>query len=377
MVSTAHNPVPCHAVAAPLTRGAKARAEQAQAQAATVPVNTPPAPAAETNATPEVAAPEPVQDAGPRVLRPGFPQADIPDRTTHQNFVRENANRRRHDEETSRQLAMEARTRESENLAHVVAPVTVCYNIKDLQKSNRLLDGFKLDLSPGSRTPSVDKHEIARLAADILRKETQATRVPKAPATAPANPKPVEPAPSATRDKVPAPAPTPSSPSSSSGSDDSTPPQSVRVLSGVQAELPAEIRDPWIKQKGNLLHPASNPRSESPSREVPKADKAKAKPKAPAKGGEGPRAYGLSGVGKATVLAAAVAAISSLPGANAQPDDLVPSTSFESPHGLGFAVSTFAVFFAMWVVFAMAITYRPKGVLSKCLRAFVCTGTSC
>jgi hypothetical protein len=137
--------------------------------------------------------------------------------------------------------------------------------------------------------------------------------------------------------------------------------------------LPAEIREPWIKQKGTLLHPASNPRSESPSREVPKADKAK--PKASAKDGEGPRAYGLSGVGKATVLAAAVAAISSLPGANAQPDDFIPSTSFELPHGLGLTVATFVVFFAMWVVFAMAITYRPKGVLSKCLRAFVCTGT--
>jgi hypothetical protein len=347
-------------VVAPVTRSASARTNETP-----MPPDDRRAPAPTTNnPTSEVAAPEPVQDAGPRVLRPGFPQSGIPNKATHQDFVKNIAARRKHDEETSRQLAMEARARESEGLAHVVSPVTVSYNIKDLQRSNRLLDGFKLDLSPGSRAPTIDKHEIARMAAELIRKELQDARrtsqatnngVPVA-----SNP----PAPHAS-------APIPTSPVS--GSDDSPPPRAVRVMSGVSTEIPDEVLGPWVAAKGIPLHKAPAPKSESPSREVPMGKAAR--PRSPHRGRAGEGTYGLTGVGKATVMSAVMAAVASIPGAEASPVPITTAMSFGLPDDGGILASSALVLFALWFVFVAAFTICPKGVVPKCIHAFVATAT--
>jgi len=87
--------------------------------------------------------------AAPAALHPGFPQTGVTTKEAYAEHRDQLSARRRLDQEAAQQASVEARARQSERMAHIVNPVSVSYAVKDLQSSSRLMDGFKLDLSPG------------------------------------------------------------------------------------------------------------------------------------------------------------------------------------------------------------------------------------
>jgi hypothetical protein len=83
-------------------------------------------------------------------LHPGFPQGDIPTRQQYQEFQSQQAERRRLDHAAADQIAAEARLRAMDKASNLVIPTGICYSLKELQASGRLLEGCKLDLTPGN-----------------------------------------------------------------------------------------------------------------------------------------------------------------------------------------------------------------------------------
>ena len=111
----------------------------------------------------------------PAALHPGFPQTGIPTKEAYAKHRDELSARRRSDDEAIQQTMIEARARQSERLAHVVSPVSISYAVKDLQSSGRLMDGFKLDLSPGQ----VLSESQIQLIVDMTIGKLQSAPIPR------------------------------------------------------------------------------------------------------------------------------------------------------------------------------------------------------
>ena len=60
-------------------------------------------------------------------------------------------------------------------MAHVVAPVSVSYSLKDLQASSRLMDGFRLDLSPGHVLSESQIQQVVDRALEHLKPVAETT----------------------------------------------------------------------------------------------------------------------------------------------------------------------------------------------------------
>ena len=115
-------------------------------------------------------------------MHPGFPQTEIPDKEAYNEYRDKQGARRRQDAEAIVQASIEARARESERIAHIVTPVAVSYSIKDLQASSRLMDGFKLDLSPGQVLSESQIQLVVDRAVERLKSTmTNTTTAPEVP----------------------------------------------------------------------------------------------------------------------------------------------------------------------------------------------------
>jgi hypothetical protein len=110
--------------------------------------------------------------AAPFALHPGFPQQGVPDKDAYRDHRDKQSARRLQDAEALSHAMIEARMRESEKLAHVVAPVAISYPLKDLQSSSRLMDGYKLDLSPGHVLSESMIQQVVNRAMERLRSLT-------------------------------------------------------------------------------------------------------------------------------------------------------------------------------------------------------------
>jgi len=114
-------------------------------------------------------------------LHQGFGQSEVKSRQAVREQSAGNAARRALDASLSNQIAVEARARESEKLAHVISPVSVSYSIRDLQASARLMDGFKLDLTPNAGVSAAQFEAIAKRAVEIMRSGNGIARAPVVP----------------------------------------------------------------------------------------------------------------------------------------------------------------------------------------------------
>jgi len=139
----------------------------------------------DTASDPEVT-PEAVNRAVAGILHPGFGQSEIKSRQEFREQAAANSARRALDAAASNQVAVEARARESEKLAHVISPISVSYSVRDLQASARLMDGFKLDLTPNAGVSAAQLEAIAKRAAEIMRSGNDVARMPAVPRPPPA-----------------------------------------------------------------------------------------------------------------------------------------------------------------------------------------------
>ena len=112
--------------------------------------------------------------AMPAMLHPGFPQDAAPTREQFRQLQQQNADRRKVDNAQAEQVAAEARMRALDKVSNLVAPVSIGYSLKDLQTSGRLLDGYKLDLTPSNVLSRSQIQQLVDLTAQSLK--TQAAK---------------------------------------------------------------------------------------------------------------------------------------------------------------------------------------------------------
>jgi len=119
------------------------------------------------------------------ILHPGFGQAGVNSRQQHRDVAAQNAARRALDASASQQVVEEARLRETEKLVNIISPVTVAYNVKDLQASGRLMDGFKLDLTPAAGISAAQIEAIAKRVIELTAPHGNGIRRPAIPQVVP------------------------------------------------------------------------------------------------------------------------------------------------------------------------------------------------
>lgn len=125
--------------------------------------------------------------AAPVTPHPGFPQTGVATKEAYADHRAKQAARRRHDNQVSQQAALEGRARQSERLAHVVAPASIAYAVRDLQASGRLMDGFKLDLSPGNVLSESQIQTVVNRAMERMEAANKTPLIaPPAPVSTPA-----------------------------------------------------------------------------------------------------------------------------------------------------------------------------------------------
>jgi hypothetical protein len=165
-------------------------------------VPPPPKPEAKANSTSTKAASDPkVVASAPNA--PGFPQGPT-NRDGYLAQRKENTERNREDNQTSRQILEEATKSLPFDGPSILEPVGVVFPIKGLKQSGRLLDGYKLDLSGTVVTQQFERLKKS-FSQDIKQmiSEALAEHKPRRPAQG------SPPKPATARTPAPAPAPAP------------------------------------------------------------------------------------------------------------------------------------------------------------------------
>jgi len=293
---------------------------------------------------------------------PGFPQEGIPSRAEHQAHKQAQTDRRRHDRAVSDQAAVEARARQSEKLAHVVAPIGICYNLRDLQSSARLMDGFKLDLSPGTMLSESQLSSIAARLTDAQLDAIAARVMPKVggPSTTghntggagPRAPPPPSPAPvieSHTVQTTTPPGQTTVEGGRRGSDSDSPPPAAIRRVEVARQSNKPGVSDIWMRMKGTPYPRVAVSKVANPKR-MPATAKQHAE--APATGRKS-LTLGMARVMRKGVTVGTFAAVlQSIPGVNAT------SNLSQSDHALDMAQYIFGVCIATMLAF-MVFRLRP------------------
>jgi hypothetical protein len=124
--------------------------------------------------------------AFPIPMNPGFPQTE---HVTREQYDQYRADRKERNNETrrlARDALQQAQAQAANELAHVVEPFGLCYTLRSLKQSGRLIDGMKLDLSGAANTVIQHVERIKQSIVDevlkIIRAETGGA-VPAPPAT--------------------------------------------------------------------------------------------------------------------------------------------------------------------------------------------------
>jgi archaellum component FlaC len=319
--------------------------------------------------------------AAPFAYYPGFPQNGIPSRREHRDFQDRQSARNRHDRMVADQITAEARARASEKMAHVVPPIGIVYSLKELQASNRLMDGFRLDLSNGqvmseSQLQAVVDRVQERL--DPTRRASNPTpvrpaafnpqpqapvqvRAPAVPAQNPAMP-----------NVVAGPAAAPPAPAAAQPADvDSPPPVAVRAVIGRSGScIPRQC---WQSKKGDPLPAVA-------ATVKRKQTFAPATPGSSSKGrGKVVAKYGLSQAYRPLVSAVLVSAgFSFLPGARAQVD-----SGFVAAADYGQDFQAFVLVIVVLAnlcmahkVFTWLVSNRPRGQHLSIVSAVLLLGVS-
>jgi hypothetical protein len=319
--------------------------------------------------------------AVPFQYHPGFPQNGVPSRREHHEFQDRQSARRQHDRMVADQVTAEARARASERMAHVVPPMGVVYSLKDLQASNRLMDGFRLDLSNGQVMSESQLQAIVDRVQQRLNPARQASSPAPAGAAAP-NAQP----PALVRTQalsaptqnlaVPNPATAPaavqSAPAVVQPADvELPPPVVVRAVAGRSNRSAPKHR--WQNKKGDPL-PAVVAAAKTKQTFAPAIS-------GPARKGKGKLVanYGLARAYRPLVSAVLVSAgFSFLPGAHAQVD-----SGFVASDNYGQDFSAYALILVVMAslcvmhrVFTWLVSTRPNGRHLSMVGAVLLLGVS-
>jgi hypothetical protein len=328
------------------------------------------------------------------VMHPGLPQGPVPDRQQYAEQRARDQARRRLDEEAAQLVNTEARVRQQSNAEYIIAPQFVTYPVKALQASGRLLEGFRLDLSPNSLASEAVRQQIAqsvlaqfsslveeRAKAIALNTIPPPPRPPPRPATQPAAAPtaPVAPVVGNPTVVVPPvdvnPAPVPEVDPPSSGGESPTVP--IRRMAPALPPNTPTATKLWMEHLGDAMPTGISQTKRATAAPARKGGKRKFQGKKVA-------SYGLAGVNtKKSIEAAVVAAIAalSLPGASAF--ELTQRRDGDAPidsgnYGVDFPVFLVAllIIFISTILIKFQLHFSKRAPVARFIMSIVITGIS-